>query len=220
MKARFLSRIPFSEEDARLRAPVRWDLGEGADRIRLAVPLFSFARFRAWEGAVTALRLRIAFGGEPTERSVGDVLDRQAQGGNPALVIEESLDRFRRETGHLPWHFADMIAAVSDPVDVDDAWRVLEAWYANNMMTLERGGPDAFREALSEMLAHVLPVRDAVRIMVDIQKVNTEVKKNLMADRPQGESRRGLSHKQRLSQQLAQASMDSRLNKPSPASRS
>jgi len=196
------------EAEALTNAPVRWDLGEGLQRIRMATPLFTFAAYELFNKVTRAIKFRMAQGEEITLKAM-----LSAGESNEDLpvndMITEALQKFHDTHGSLPGNISDLIIMISAPVNEQEATEQLDRW-GNSLglgkFSLAGSGsqfwhPDHdLKQALMLYCKHTLSVASCVLLLSQIQQVNTEIKKKLLAEpralvaKPKSAFRNLLSH--------------------------
>lgn len=183
IEARLLTGIPMADDQAILRAPVRWDLGAEEGRIRMAVPLFSLHRYTVWARSVSALRLQ---SGHHPELTMLQWLRLTESEPGAAATLEDALTEFRAEWGIWPTSLVDPLIAVSDPVDPEEAWRVVLDWSASVGLpwTRQAESVDRLRAYLADYCSHVMDPSSLVLVITQMQQVMVQIKKKLLADDP------------------------------------
>jgi hypothetical protein len=195
------SPLPFPEPAALEQAPVKWDLGSGAQRISMRAPLFSLHRYGIFESACRAVKF--ALGAIPdAEIGLDRIVVLMEEDGlkkNPdkrsgmAEFLRESIENFKREWGVIPQSLAEILIAVSDPADLKQATKVLSAWCKAKGMPWDipsepEKHPEQIRDLLVQYVCHACDIAELVLTLEYLQKINTYVKKKLRLDLEQGES--------------------------------
>lgn len=201
-QADFSSPIPFPESSAIQEAPVHWDLTNGSKRIRMAVPLFSFAMFKLYSDTVRAVKFVMQTSNGVSDTTLDQLLSAKENGMDTASdLLDSAISRFHDETGVLPASLVDILIAVSTPVSMKNARLVLHEWAENtgvgkydiDMWDLPdsdeecQQDPVRMRECLRFMCSHELDVSSCVLTLENLQRVNSEIKKKLLAEVPESE---------------------------------
>ncbi len=196
-QADFASPIPFPEGDAIREAPVHWDLVNGQKRIRMAVPLFSFAMFKIYSDAVRSIKFLMQTSNGVSESTLDQLLTAKENGMDTASdLLESALVRFHEATGMLPDDLVDLLIAVSVPESMRTARLVLNEWAENtgigrydidawNLPETDdecKKEPVRMRDCLRFMCKHVLEPASCVLTLENLQRVNSEIKKKLLAE--------------------------------------
>lgn len=180
--AHLLSTIPIAEIDARVAAPLRWDIATPHGTIKMVVPLFSFYRLRAWSRAISGLRLTIQLGETSGLLGLEDILKRAETSTEIRSEWTNAIEVAQEQFGALPADLCELLMLVSDPLDPADAIDALLDWSAESGIAVPVpavGDMSALRLGLSTLAAHCLPVDDAIRLVDQIRDAMQSVKKKL-----------------------------------------
>ena len=201
-RADFASPIPFPEGDAIQEAPAHWDLVNGQKKIRMAVPLFSFAMFKTYSDVVRSVKFQMQTSNGVSEATLDQLLTAKENGMDTASdLLDAALTRFHETTGVLPDDLVDLLIAVSVPVNMRMARLILSEWgettgigkYDIDEWDLPETDEECTREpvkvrdCLRYMCRHTLDVASCVLTLENLQRVNSEIKKKLAAEVPESE---------------------------------
>ena len=190
MEAVFRTPIPMPEADALTHAPVRWDIGQGESRIRMATPLFTQALYALFTRVSKAIKFRMAQGEEITLKEM--LSAGESKEDLPVNdMITEAFQKFHDLYKVLPQNISDLVILVSAPVNVQEATEQLNAWGISSgvgQFSLAGGGSEFWEPAKNIQMAlmlycaHTLSVSSCVLLLSQIQQVNTEIKKKLLPE--------------------------------------
>lgn len=195
------SPLPFPEPAALEQAPVKWDLGSGAQRIAMRTPLFSLHRYGIFESACRAVKFTL-FAIPDSEIGLDRIVVMMEEDGvkkneskksGMADFLRESIEGFKREWGVIPQTLAEILIAVSDPADLAKAADVLRAWCTAKGMPWDvpddpEKHPEQMRDLLVQYVCHACDIAELVLTLEYLQKINTYVKKKLTLDLAPAES--------------------------------
>lgn len=217
--SRFLSKIPYPEDEAISQAPITWQLRTDYGNVIFKIPLFSFTKYHVFNKVTQAIKFLLADGKEVSLRTLLEldtyaVKSEDEKQSNYILMIKEALYKFHEMYGILPFDLADLLAIISEPLNVNDFYQVIHRYNkAKDMWDIKKRTPKLTKFFMKEVFQNELDISDCIKLLLDIQKVNIEVKKKLLVDNQVQETK--LSPKQRQSRYLQQKRLKLAQKKPS-----
>lgn len=198
--------VPMPEADALAQAPVKWDLGKGHRRIRMAVPLFTFATLELFNLVTRAIKFRLAAGEELTLSRMlahGESDDESVVND----MIAEALQRFYDEYKFLPQNLADLIIALSSPINEDETREILDEWGVEKGLGQFSSKGEGFwnpakdiQGALMLYAKHTVSIASCIHLLEQLKTLQTDVKKKLLEEQaapeaaPKSPFQKALSH--------------------------
>lgn len=194
-----ISPLPYPEESALERAPVRWDIGKGKNQIRMCTPLFSFKALEVYKKAVWAIKLTI-LGNEPISLSelltIGYQSEEEEE--NVKRIIKASILDFQAKFDKkvIPKALCDILIQVSHPLAWTEAQSVLVKYCSDNELDWNVAGLKPIsnlkhQRKLKEMLctycSFELDIDECCLTLSYLERINSEVKKKVLVDEKVGE---------------------------------
>ncbi len=202
-----ISSLPYPEHQALEQAPVRWDIGEGKYHIRMATPLFSFAGLDIYKRACWAIKITM-LDGDPMPLS--RVLEYGAGGDDEEKTVARSIEHIIKEfqdkykVDVIPQNICDIMLGVSHPLSWIEVHQVLTRYIQDKDLAWDipknpLENKSRMKELLRTFCAYELDIGDCCLVLVYLERINTEVKKKLLADEGQRDESR-FSKASRVSQ--------------------